>query len=64
MAKVIEPCECLKRVMRAVDSGRAHCSVRKLYGETSAGTVRGSRVPFPSRSIAGTLHLRRPHAIR
>jgi hypothetical protein len=61
MADVIAPCPCLVRVMRAVNSGRAHCNRHNLYGEKSSGTVRASRVPFPSQ-LPGTLHLKREKA--
>ena len=57
----VEPCECLVRVMRAVANGTAHCNRHALYGEKRAGTIRASRVPFPS-SIPGTLHLKREKA--
>jgi hypothetical protein len=58
LAAQSEPCECLRKILRATESGRAHCSRHKLFAEKVAGVLRVSRIPFPT-DLAGTLHLRR-----
>jgi hypothetical protein len=45
---MIEPCACLKRILRAVSDGKAYCSRHKLFAEKDGGIVRAARVPFPS----------------
>jgi hypothetical protein len=57
----LEPCECLRRVMRAVNEGKAHCNRHSLFGQKIGGIIRASRVPFPQ--TLGTLHLRAPFPV-